>query len=90
MPPVTFWDPHKLADEPPAPIDLSLGQRVTTKVDLPRVPAGTEGKVILADGFAWKRYRVRFDNGEELGYLDSRHLTPGKKALMDRLRPGRH
>jgi hypothetical protein len=62
---------------------------VRAKTDLRRVPAGTEGTVILADGFAWRRYRVMFDNGEELGFLDGRHLEAGKKPLMQRLRPGR-
>ncbi len=89
MPPVTVWDPHKLADEPPPPIELSLGQRVRAKVDLRRVPAGTDGKVVLADGFAWRRYRVLFDNGVELGFLDSRHLAAGKKPFMQRMRPRR-
>jgi hypothetical protein len=41
-----------------------------------RTPAGTEGKVILANGFNWQRYRVLFDNGAELGDLDHRHLEP--------------
>ena len=40
------------------------------------VPAGTPGKVILANGFNWQRYRVLFDNGGELGDLDHRHLEP--------------
>jgi hypothetical protein len=83
---MTVWDPHKLAEAPPAVIDLSLGQRVRSKVDLPRVPAGEEGKVVLADGFAWRRYRVLFDNGIELGFLDSRHLEAGKKPFLQRLR----
>jgi hypothetical protein len=89
MPAVPVWDPHKLAGEPPPAIDLSLRQRVSAKVDLPRVPAGTEGTVLLADGFAWRRYRVLFDNGVELGFLDGRHLEPGKKPLLQRLRPRR-
>jgi len=89
MQPMTVWDAHKLADELPPTIDLTVGQRARAKVDLPRVPAGTEGKVILADGFAWRRYRVVFDNGIELGYLDGRHLEAGKKPFMQRLRPGR-
>jgi len=76
---MTVWDPHKLADAPPPAIDLTVGQRVRAKIDLRRVPAGTEGKVILASGFAWHRYRVVFDNGIELGFLDGRHLEAGKK-----------
>ena len=83
---VTAWDPHKLAGELPPAIDLSLGQRARAKVDLPRVPAGSEGTVVLADGFAWKRYRVLFDNGVEVGFLDGRHLEAGKKPFLQRLR----
>jgi hypothetical protein len=86
---VAVWNKHKLAGELPPEIDLTPRQRVTAKVDLPNVPAGTQGRVLLADGFAWRRYRVLFDNGVEVGFLDGRHLEPGKKPLLQRLRPGR-
>ena len=86
---MAVWDPHKLAGEVPLAIDLTLGQRARAKVDLARVPAGTEGTVLLADGFAWRRYRVLFDNGIEVGFLDGRHLEAGKKPLLQRLRPRR-
>ena len=39
-------------------------------------PKATPGKVILANGFNWLRYRVRFEGGLELADLDERHLTP--------------
>ena len=74
MPFVAVWDPHKLADELPPEIDLKPRQRVRAKVDLPKVPAGTDGRVLVANGFAWRRYRVLFDNGVEVGFLDGRHL----------------
>jgi hypothetical protein len=86
---VAIWEKHKLAGELPPEIDLTVRQRVKAKVDLPKVPAGTEGIVLLADGFAWRRYRVLFDNGVEVGFLDGRHLEAGKKPLLQRLRPGR-
>jgi len=86
---VAVWDKHKLAGDLPPEIDLSPRQRVRAKVDLPKVPAGTEGTVLLADGFAWRRYRVLFDNRVEVGFLDGRHLEPGKKSFLQRLRPGR-
>jgi hypothetical protein len=89
MPLVAVWEKHKLAGDLPPEIDLTLRQRVRAKVDLPKVPAGTEGIVVLADGFAWRRYRVFFDNGVEVGFLDGRHLEAGKKPLLQRLRPGR-
>jgi hypothetical protein len=86
---VPAWEKHKLAGDLPPNIDLIPRQRVTAKVDLPEVPAGTGGRVLLADGFAWRRYRVLFDNGVEVGFLDGRHLEAGKKPLLQRLRPGR-
>ena len=48
--------------------------------DLQGVPTGTEGKVILANGFQWQRYRVQFVNGAELGDLDSRQIEPIGRA----------
>jgi len=86
---MAIWEKHKLAGELPPEIDLTPRQRVKAKVDLPKVPSGTEGLVLLADGFAWRRYRVLFDNGVEVGFLDGRHLEAGKKPLLQRLRPGR-
>src|SRR3954469_6447608 len=44
---VPVWDAHKLAGEPPPEIILSLRQRVRAKVDLAKVPTGTEGTVVL-------------------------------------------
>ncbi|CAB4706241.1 unannotated protein [freshwater metagenome] len=42
---------------------------------------GSEGKVILANGFNWLRYRVRFADGTEVGDLDQRNIAPvGKTA----------
>lgn len=71
-----FWKPHSLAVPHTDQLHLKLGDRVRTTVDLDGVPAGTEGKVILANGFNWQRYRVLFDNGAEVGTLDHRHLEP--------------
>ena len=53
-----FWKPHALAHPHADQLDLRMGDRVRTTVDLPTVVAGTEGKVILANGFNWQRYRV--------------------------------
>jgi hypothetical protein len=61
-------------------INLAIGDRVESSVDLDGAPQGTQGKVILSNGFNWLRYRVLFDNGVELGDLDHRHLTPLGKA----------
>ncbi len=73
---VQFWKPHALAVPHEGQLDLKLGDKVRATEDLQGVPAGTEGKVILANGFNWQRYRVLFSNGGELGDLDHRHLAP--------------
>jgi hypothetical protein len=44
--------------------------KVVAATDLPGVPAGTPGKVFLVSGVTWIRYRVRFENGVEIGTLD--------------------
>ncbi len=73
---VQIWKPHALAVPHEGQLDLKLGDKVCATEDLLGVPAGTNGKVILANGFNWQRYRVLFDNGGELGDLDHRHLQP--------------
>ncbi len=77
---MTFWKPHALAKPHPNQLDLKIGDRVQNTVDLQGVPAGTDGKVILANGFNWQRYRVLFVNGVELGDLDHRHLVPAGRT----------
>ena len=59
---------------------LKNGDKVRATEDLPGVAEGTEGKVILANGFNWHRYRVLFKNGVELGDLDHRNLEPIGRA----------
>jgi hypothetical protein len=62
---------------------LELRDRVTNREDLPGVPAGTPGRVILVDGLpsgdSWRRYRVWFDtgvtNGTDIGSLDASQLV---------------
>ncbi|MFM7509460.1 MAG: hypothetical protein ACKO5A_07925 [Actinomycetota bacterium] len=58
---------------------LRRRQKVVAAVDLPGVPAGTHGRVQLVNGFSWVRYRVHFDNGEELGFLDRDQLVTAKE-----------
>ena len=43
--------------------------------NLPGVPKGTKGKVLLVGGFTWTRYRVEFENGYDLGSIDGMHLS---------------
>ncbi|MFZ1491315.1 MAG: hypothetical protein WAS51_15360 [Ilumatobacteraceae bacterium] len=75
-----MWKPHSLARPHPDQLDLRLGDKVATTVELDGVPEGTEGKVILANGFNWQRYRVLFANGAEIGDLDGRQLRPTGRA----------
>ena len=73
---MTLWKPHALAHPHEGQINLRAGDKVVATVDLDGVAKGTEGKVILANGFNWLRYRVLFTNGQEIGDLDHRHLEP--------------
>jgi hypothetical protein len=75
-----FWKPHALANPHQGQIDLCIGDRVVAIGALTDVAAGTEGRVILANGFQWQRYRVLFDNGVELGDLDHRTIAPVGRA----------
>jgi hypothetical protein len=75
-----MWKPHALANPHEGQLDLRMGDRVRASVDLPGVASGTKGKVILANGFNWQRYRVLFENGVELGDLDHRNLEPIGRA----------
>lgn len=75
-----FWKPHYLATPHPDQLVLRMGDKVRTITEIHGVPVGTEGKVILANGFAWQRYRVLFDNGAEIGDLDKRQIEPIGKA----------
>jgi hypothetical protein len=54
--------------------------KVAAARDLPGVPAGTKGKVLLVNGFSWVRYRVRFENGVERGMLHAEDLTTAAAA----------
>jgi hypothetical protein len=84
------WKAHSLATPQPDQLDLDRGDSVRSTVELPGVPVGTAGKVILANGFNWLRYRVRFQNGVELADLDGRHLEPtGRAARRLAKRQGR-
>lgn len=73
---MTIWKPHALAKPHANQLELRMGDRVRSTVELTGVPVGTEGKVILANGFNWQRYRVQFTNGIELGDLDGRNIEP--------------
>ena len=72
---MAYWSSHALADPTLPAVTLKRGQACVAAVDLPGVPRGTKGKVQLAIGFNWPRYRVRFANNVELNGLDGRHLS---------------
>lgn len=74
------WKPHALAKPHGDQLDLRVRDKVVSTVDLPDVPSGTEGRVLLANGFNWLRYRVQFANGVEVGDLDGRHIVPTGRA----------
>lgn len=73
---MTSWKPHALAKPHANQLDLRMGDRVRSTSDIIGVPVGTEGKVLLANGFNWQRYRVLFTNGVEVGDLDGRSIEP--------------
>ena len=60
-------------------VDLSQriksGAKVLATTDLPGVPKGTRGKVAMSNGITWKRYWVRFENGEVLGHIDHDNIV---------------
>jgi hypothetical protein len=74
------WKPHALAKPHADQLELRANDRVRSTAELPGVPPGTEGKVLLANGFNWLRYRVLFTNGVEMGDLDARHLEPAGRT----------
>ena len=61
-----------MAETPSDDGPLRRHEKVVAAVDRPNVPAGTKGKVMLANGLTWKRFWVRFENGVQLGQI-SRH-----------------
>jgi hypothetical protein len=71
---MSMWTPHALTTGQKDSLRLKQGSRVRTIVELPGVPQGSLGRVVLANGFNWRRYRVRFADGTELSDLDERHL----------------
>lgn len=75
-----LWKPHALAHPHPDQLELRIGDRVVSTAEIQGVPVGTEGRVLLANGFNWQRYRILFANGVEIGDLDGRQLAPTGRA----------
>ncbi len=72
MPPKIFTTEALQANQ------LKRGQKVKLVTDIAGVPAGTEGKVAMANGFTWYRYWVRFADGQVLGHIDHSNLVRSK------------
>ena len=72
MPPKTFTTAQLQART------LKRGERVRLVAELPGVPEGTEGKVAMANGFAWNRYWVRMVDGRVVGHIDHGDLVRTK------------
>ncbi len=51
------------------------GAKVKLVDDIPGYPAGSTGKIAVANGFAWTRYWVRFDDGRAVGHVDHHSLV---------------
>ena len=54
------------------------GTKVRLVDDIPGYPAGSQGKVAVANGFEWTRYWVRFTDGESIGHIDHNSLVKAK------------
>lgn len=57
---------------------FTRGTKVRLVDDIPGYPAGSRGKVAVANGFEWQRYWVRFDDGESVGHIDHHSLVKAK------------
>ena len=55
------------------------GEKVRLLEDIPGYPAGTTGKIGVANGMSWKRYWVRFPDGNAVGHVDHGLLVRAKE-----------
>ena len=54
--------------------DITKNDIVALIEDLPGVPAGTLGKVLMVTGFTWLRLNVLFTNSVNVGQIDRAKL----------------
>jgi len=54
------------------------GTKVRLVDDIPGYPAGSRGKVAVANGFTWLRYWIRFADGEAVGHIDHSSVVKAK------------
>lgn len=60
--------------------DIHKNDVVELTEDLPGIPAGTLGKVMMVTGFTWVRFNVLFTNGVNIGQIDRAKLRLLTKA----------
>lgn len=51
------------------------GTHVRLVEDIPGYTSGSSGKIAVANGLAWTRYWVRFDDGKAIGHIDHKSLV---------------
>mgnify|MGYP001028082789 FL=1 len=55
------------------------GEKVRLLEDIPGYPAGSTGKISVANGLTWKRYWVRFADGNAVGHVGHDLLVRAKE-----------
>ena len=69
--------------------DITKNDIVELLEDLPGVPAGTLGKVLMVTGFTWIRFNVLFTNSVNVGQIDRAKLRLLTKAEAKAARKAR-
>ena len=69
--------------------DITKNDIVELLEDLPGVPAGTLGKVLMVTGFTWIRFNVLFTNSVNFGQIDRAKLRLLTKAEAKAARKAR-
>ncbi|NIR39891.1 MAG: hypothetical protein GWN79_02300 [Actinobacteria bacterium] len=57
---------------------FTRGTKVRLVDDIPGYPAGSEGKIAVANGFEWIRYWIRFPDGSAVGHVDHKSVVRRK------------
>ena len=69
--------------------DIVKNDVVELLENLPGVPAGTLGKVMMVTGFTWVRFNVLFTNNVNIGQIDRAKLRLLTKAEAKAARKAR-
>ncbi len=54
---------------------LKRGEKIRLVDDIPGHSRGSSGKIAVANGMAWKRYWVRFQDGSSVGHVSHHSLV---------------